>query len=205
MLTVRSDLYSSDKSFKNVRNYQKNSVGTKIGSEDHKRKIDDLNEISDRKRMKQLNDNQTIEPSKSTITQCKEVTATQEESKVDKSEKVQQQVSKVDGKVFSNSMKDAIKTKCKICDDNFTLPTMRSHTKKTHFLSITQYKDIYGQLEAIEPIFHKCALCSHVMILDSGTTAAQRHLPSRLQCTVYDGNFNQGTDYRGKDSADQDK
>ena len=70
---------------------------------------------------------------------------------------------------FSSSMKDAVKTLCKVCGQAVTLTTMRGHTKSAHGMSIAEYKDKYGnhRSQIIERILHRCGLCHQVCRLYS--------------------------------------
>ena len=70
---------------------------------------------------------------------------------------------------FSNSMKDAVKTLCKVCGLAVTLTTMRGHTKSAHGLSIAEYKEKYGnhRTQIIERILHSCGLCAQVSLTTS--------------------------------------
>ena len=70
---------------------------------------------------------------------------------------------------FSSSMKDAVKTLCKVCGQAVTLITMRGHTKSAHGMSIAEYKDKYGnhRSQIIERILHRCGLCRQVCRLYS--------------------------------------
>ena len=90
------------------------------------------------------------------------------------------------GKTFSNNMRDAVQTTCKICNNNYTLTAMRSHTRKLHNMTISKYKETYGQLEILKPIYHKCGLCSYEIILDSDLIMG--HL--RVKHSITHGNYN---------------
>ena len=43
---------------------------------------------------------------------------------------------------------------------------------QSHGLQITRYKEVYGQLEVIEKVFHKCHLCGKIVLMDSDTLGA---------------------------------
>jgi len=89
---------------------------------------------------------------------------------------------------FSDSMKDAVKTLCKICNEAVTLTTMRGHTKSKHSLPISDYKNIHGNHrdQIIEKIYHKCGLCQQALLLDSDEIAG--HLKSKHEITHKDYN-----------------
>ena len=42
---------------------------------------------------------------------------------------------------LSNDMKDAIKTRCLLCQEVFLVNNMRSHVKQKHQIIITEYKE----------------------------------------------------------------
>jgi len=67
---------------------------------------------------------------------------------------------------LSDDLADSVKTLCQICQLPITLTGMRSHTMLKHRLQITKYKELYGQFEIIEHVFHKCHLCGKIMLLD---------------------------------------
>ena len=68
---------------------------------------------------------------------------------------------------ISDNLSDSCKTHCKICGEAFFLGYMRTHTLKFHGIQITKYKEMYGQFEIIEKVFHKCHLCGLVVLMDS--------------------------------------
>ena len=78
---------------------------------------------------------------------------------------------------FSNNMKDSVRTVCRICDMELILTRLRGHTKDKHSITITDYKKKFNiqVLEVTEKVFHKCFLCSDIMLLDSDTIATHLH------------------------------
>jgi len=74
---------------------------------------------------------------------------------------------------FSNHTRDAVQTVCQVCGSRETLVNMRSHTRKVHGISITDYKNKHGALSDhfVEAVYHKCGLCSKVLLLDPDTLA----------------------------------
>ena len=109
------------------------------------------------------------------------------------------------GKTFSNSMRDAVQTTCKICNNNHTLTAMRSHTRKFHNVAISTYKETYGQLEIVKPIYHKCGICTFVMILDSDIIKSHLRVKHSMTHANYNAQFmvtakrNQSQNTRQKD------
>ena len=73
------------------------------------------------------------------------------------------------GRVYSNDMTDACRTKCRICNWEVTLNYMRNHTKNAHSMTIHEYKDLHGKHreQIVAEIWHKCGLCEEDMLLDA--------------------------------------
>jgi len=74
---------------------------------------------------------------------------------------------------ISNNMADVVRSACKICGDNVKIHMMRSHTKKAHQMTITEYKSKYNQTnyDLVELILHQCCICSEYLLLDSDSVA----------------------------------
>ena len=72
------------------------------------------------------------------------------------------------GRVFSNDMIDACKTICKVCQAQVTLNYMRTHTKIKHRMTISEYKDLFGNHRdhIVKEVYHKCGLCQEEILLD---------------------------------------
>jgi len=92
------------------------------------------------------------------------------------------------GVKFSNSMKDAVRTRCMICRNSTPLTSLRTHTKKIHKVSIADYRLKYGdpKTKLIEKIYHKCGLCNEQILLDSDEIA--KHLVKSHEITHRDYN-----------------
>ena len=58
-----------------------------------------------------------------------------------------------DNRKFSNRWKDAIKVICQICGCSEICNVLRSHTRKTHGISITDYKQQFGPPPPTPPPF----------------------------------------------------
>ena len=83
----------------------------------------------------------------------------------------------------SNSMKDAVRVVCKICSTKQFLTGIRAHTKTTHQMSITEYREKHGKLEMVEEVQHECLLCAETLLLDADTLA--RHLKRNHKALAY--------------------
>ena len=177
-LTIRTDLFSSDVSFKNVDNALEDPITFIVELVHPKRNISEIDEPyynNNPKRCRQEGETEEI------VISCKIETI----QPITKTKKEFKDTTKI----FSNNMKNAVKTKCKLCKNDVTLSAMRCHTKKTHSMTITEYKEKYGELDIINPVYHKCAICSAVMILDSDNIAS--HLRKRNLHNTTFGAYNQ--------------
>ena len=83
----------------------------------------------------------------------------------------------------SNSMKDAVRVVCKICSTKQFLTGIRAHTKTSHQMSITEYREKHGKLEMVEEVQHECLLCAETLLLDADTLA--RHLKRSHKALAY--------------------
>ena len=65
-------------------------------------------------------------------------------------------------------MTDAYKVQCKICDEEVLMSSMSKHTRRVYCLSLTEYKEIYGDHKAtlVKKTYHKCGLCEEALSLD---------------------------------------
>ena len=74
---------------------------------------------------------------------------------------------------FSNDMKKACRTKCKVCGSIEKIVNMRGHTKSKHGMVITEYKEKFNQhyFDLEEKILHKCGVCEELLLLDSDCIA----------------------------------
>ena len=84
-------------------------------------------------------------------------------------------------KVFSNNLKMSCKTFCCECDKAVTLSGMTKHVKTWHQMTLTAYKDLYGnpRKQIIQVVYHKCALCKSSILSD--TTDMSKHLKKNHQ------------------------
>jgi len=110
---------------------------------------------------------------------------------------------------YSSNMKDAVRTVCRICDMEMILTRLRGHTKEKHGVNITDYKKKFNiqVLEIIEKVFHKCFLCSDIILLDSDTIATHLH-KHNITHKAYNDKYMQMTVHRkgvGTDEARETK
>ena len=81
-----------------------------------------------------------------------------------------------DGYLISNDLADYMLVECRICQTLKPKTRLREHTKSAHGVSITEYKARFGELEPIEPVFHRCGICEKKIFLDNDAVAV--HLKS---------------------------
>ena len=134
-----------------------------------KRKIREGEKVKD-----MMTENKTLN-TRYTGTEMSGKKARLEDATLTKSEGLMKAVNKTDLKNsrYSNHMKDAVRSYCRICKVPQTFTIMRSHTKSRHGISITDYKKKYGQLieNIVEVIYHKCGICNKDILLDGDTLA----------------------------------
>ena len=80
------------------------------------------------------------------------------------------------GHVISNDFADYMLVECQICSLQTPMTRLRAHTKSAHGVTITEYKAQFGQLEPVEPVYHRCGICGELIFLDSDALAV--HLKS---------------------------
>ena len=89
-------------------------------------------------------------------------------------------------KVFSNDPTKCVKTFCCMCDQIVTVTGLRKHVKGHHKITLTQYKELYGdhKKQIIQLVFHKCFFCKKSLLLD--TDEISTHLKKAHQVMYKD-------------------
>ena len=82
---------------------------------------------------------------------------------------------------FSNELEDSCRTLCKVCNASIILSKLEQHTRTKHSMTSSEYKIIHGKPVIESLIFHKCGLCSFVLLLDSDFIS--QHLKTFHQIT----------------------
>ena len=84
-------------------------------------------------------------------------------------------------KLFSNDPTKSCKTFCCSCDQVITLSGLRKHVKSRHQMTLTKYKELYGnhRKQIIQLVYHKCAFCQQSVLLD--TDDLSKHLKKSHQ------------------------
>ena len=79
-------------------------------------------------------------------------------------------------KCFSNDPTKSCKTFCCECAKVVTLSGLRKHVKSHHQMTLTEYKDLYGnpKKQIIQLVYHKCCFCQYPVLLD--TDELSKHL-----------------------------
>ena len=140
VVTVRKDLFSSDKKQLDSKNIQWNSEKFSISS-----KINPLK----RRALADITKHSNVPP--------KYIKLSKKESNVvdipiKNSEGLERETNFANEneperdpqhRIYSNNMKDAVKVICKICQKLCFLTTMRQHTRKMHMLTVEEYKKIF--------------------------------------------------------------
>ena len=87
----------------------------------------------------------------------------------DKAIKTKNAVNTKQLKVFSNDHNKSVKTFCCICDQVVTVSGLRKHVKAHHKITLTRYKELYGnhRSQIIQLVYHKCAFCKKALLLDT--------------------------------------
>ena len=87
-------------------------------------------------------------------------------------------------KLFSNDIRMYCKAFCCECDNVVTLSGMKKHVKTGHQMTLTEYKELYGnhRKQIIKVVHHKCALCQKSSLFD--TDDMSKHL-KKIHQTSY--------------------
>ena len=81
----------------------------------------------------------------------------------------------IHGNLISNDIADYTLVECQVCQSYVTMTGLRSHTRRVHTLTITEYKSLYGSyLTPVENNYHQCGICGNLVLLDSDNIA--KHL-----------------------------
>ena len=170
VITVRTDLYSSETSYHNVDNNQEDPVTVTIQSSSTQRMGEEKNKMVKLKWSSDIG-SAVQGPAKKL---CSRTAKPDEESLSPKMEP--RRSLRKEGMRYSNDMEDAVRSKCNICEKRFSLSNLRAHTRSVHLLSFTEYKNFYG-VELEESVHHRCGICSASMLLDTDliTSHIKRH------------------------------
>ena len=96
-------------------------------------------------------------------------------------------------KKFSNDMVDACRTLCKVCQQPITLNYLRTHSKNTHKLSISKYKEMFGnhrdENQILQVMYHKCGICEEEMLLDADNIHLHVKRYHKIELSEYNAKF----------------
>ena len=84
------------------------------------------------------------------------------------------------GLKVSSDARDFVVTACAICNAEFTLTHLRTHTIKVHNIAIGKYKAQHS-VKVVEKLFHECHICSELILHDYDTIGT--HLGKHKEIT----------------------
>jgi len=94
------------------------------------------------------------------------------------------------GNLISNDFADYTLVECKICLIQIPMTRLRSHTKASHKITITEYKAQFGpDLVPVFPVYHRCGICEELVLLDSDHVAVHLKKPGHY---ISHKNYNEG-------------
>ena len=72
-------------------------------------------------------------------------------------------------KRMSNDPHHQVKVFCAVCDQVYQMSGLRKHVAHKHGLTLTRYREMYGDLrkQIIQLVHHACVLCKQVLLLDT--------------------------------------
>ena len=79
-------------------------------------------------------------------------------------------------------------TTCAICNDEFTLTHLRTHTIKVHDIQIGKYKAQHS-VKVVEKVFHQCQVCSELILHDPDTIGTHLNKHKELTHKEYNERF----------------
>ena len=73
--------------------------------------------------------------------------------------------------LYSNNLKNSVKTFCCECNKVVTLTGLKEHILSHNKMTVKDYKQLYGnpRTQIIQLAYHKCGLCKKDVLLDSST------------------------------------
>ena len=79
-------------------------------------------------------------------------------------------------------------TTCAICNDEFTLTHLRTHTIKVHDIQIGKYKAQHS-VKVVTKMFHQCHVCSELILHDPDTIGTHLNKHKELTHKEYNEKF----------------
>merc|ERR1719450_233983 len=111
-----------------------------------------------------------------------------------------------DGCLISNDIADYTCVECQICEAHIPMTRLRTHTKSHHQMTITEYKERFGtELIPVEVVWHRCGVCSDLVMLDSDHIAVHLKRGGHPRITHKDYNDQYMVDTRSSKMADSVK
>ena len=94
--------------------------------------------------------------------------------------------------MISNDLADYVLVKCMLCGAHKTMTSLRAHTKSVHKVTITEYKEQFGQLVPVKRVMHRCGICKELVLLDSDQIASHLKSPGHsITHKNYNANYMQ--------------
>lgn len=82
--------------------------------------------------------------------------------------------------LLTDNLEDMCKVLCGIC--NASVKELRSHTRLTHKMSISKYKEIYPQIRYERKSYHRCKICLKIILFNGDKL--NKHLNSVHKTSV---------------------
>ena len=94
-------------------------------------------------------------------------------------------------KRMSNDPHLQVKVFCAVCDQVYQMSGLRKHVAHKHGLTLTRYREMYGDLrkQIIQLVHHACVLCKRVLLLDTEDISKHVSKKHKMGYTSYARRF----------------
>ena len=92
---------------------------------------------------------------------------------------------------MSNDPQQSVKVFCAVCDQVYQMSGLRKHVAHKHGLTLTRYREMYGDLrkQIIQLVHHACVLCKQVLLLDTEDISKHVSKKHKMGYTSYARRF----------------
>ena len=92
---------------------------------------------------------------------------------------------------MSNDPQQSVKVFCAVCDQVYQMSGLRKHVAHKHGLTLTRYREMYGDLrkQIIQLVHHACVLCKRVLLLDTEDISKHVSKKHKMGYTSYARRF----------------